>query len=868
MRVDSCNLPVHCMQECLSDDAPAVQAAGMDCVALLCEADLLEFYAAWRVVQAVQPSLPEHPLPAVAWVSMPLVANGASWRVRSPPPCSTLAPPCLQVRLLGSAALDAAVQPEPAAAIVDALWLAAASEEPQVGFSTVFACAAWRWLWARLQPVSSPVQVRCQAYASLASFSLETLEEAGALRPLGSFVELLQAEALHQQASPPAHASQSRRQQHAATQALAACEALVCAALEHEHAVRRRPGPAERAARHGPGSDATAAAHRLQTAVPKKLLGGSATALSEFLQRVHDLPAAAVLYLYAPPPPPAGSQAAVRQAAADYHSVLVEIAKQPLAAEAAAAAVEDACAAAEVLDAWAAFLRRLLAAGRAAQRQSKSEGQHDAAAAMQAWSALGKLLAEGAPAVSANAALAAAALCCSTRAPLPQLVAAVHGALSEASAPGSQCPAILQRAALCALGAMADALRWTVGEPAVRELLQSLEERLQSPARGAATADAACAATAIGIACRALSSPDALQGGDGSSAPSAAGQQLRRGIGSLLAALNALLPASGGSSSAAAAAAGLPTVLPPARPGSQAALPAVAIATATALNAADASFAQLLLPIVQPLRQLLSEAALPPAAPALSALLAAATAAAFRADAVASSDVSSALRMLLSLASTKPFGASAAAARSDGSLPGAAALAAARLTTSAVQHGFAASLPSESPSAVAQQILALVDAAGKLQHSLAAKRQAAAGLAVLLRAGAVEPGAAEGRLALAALERLACSDNDPRTRHACAQPLASLCYVARREGLTSSADGAAGAPSRRGLAQLAPDGALRPLLEALIEGRWTLSRESWPSCSLAVLLFCLCLLLCRHTVTPAASPPYLQPSRGRMPPPT
>jgi hypothetical protein len=33
---------------------------------------------------------------------------------------------------LGNAALDAAVQPEAAAAIIDALWLAAANEHPQV----------------------------------------------------------------------------------------------------------------------------------------------------------------------------------------------------------------------------------------------------------------------------------------------------------------------------------------------------------------------------------------------------------------------------------------------------------------------------------------------------------------------------------------------------------------------------------------------------------------------------------------------------------------------------------------------------------------------------------------------------------------
>ena len=43
-------------------------AAGLDCVALLCEADVLEFYAAWRVVHRALPRLPEHPAAAAAWV--------------------------------------------------------------------------------------------------------------------------------------------------------------------------------------------------------------------------------------------------------------------------------------------------------------------------------------------------------------------------------------------------------------------------------------------------------------------------------------------------------------------------------------------------------------------------------------------------------------------------------------------------------------------------------------------------------------------------------------------------------------------------------------------------------------------------------
>lgn len=75
------------MQECLADESPAVVAAGLDCVALLCEADVLEFYAAWRVVHRALPRLPEHPAAAAAWVRRSLPWQW--WRCR--PDCSAAA---------------------------------------------------------------------------------------------------------------------------------------------------------------------------------------------------------------------------------------------------------------------------------------------------------------------------------------------------------------------------------------------------------------------------------------------------------------------------------------------------------------------------------------------------------------------------------------------------------------------------------------------------------------------------------------------------------------------------------------------------------------------------------------------------------
>lgn len=80
-------------------------------------------------------------------------------------------------------------------------------------------------------------------------------------------------------------------------------------------------------------------------------------------------------------------------------------------------------------------------------------------------------------------------------------------------------------------------------------------------------------------------------------------------------------------------------------------------------------------------------------------------------------------------------------------------------------------------------------------------------------------------LPVAALEGLALSDPDPRVRRACTLPLAMLCHTVKRAGGLSgggAATAADGQGSHKGLAQLPADGALRPLLESLLEGRWVL----------------------------------------------
>ena len=84
--------------------------------------------------------------------------------------------------------------------------------------------------------------------------------------------------------------------------------------------------------------------------------------------------------------------------------------------------------------------------------------------------------------------------------------------------------------------------------------------------------------------------------------------------------------------------------------------------------------------------------------------------------------------------------------------------------------------------------------------------------------------------AVQALEALATRDSDPRSRKACAWPLAALCHRLRHqqaapEEAAAADGGVGGAPGpaplgAKGLAELPADGALRLLLGALLEGRW------------------------------------------------
>ncbi len=83
-------------QAAMEDADDAIACLGLAAIADLCAVDALDFYAAWRVVHQKLPRLPAGPLAATEWISM-----------------------------LQHGTLDALVQPERAAAIVQLLRQAA-----------------------------------------------------------------------------------------------------------------------------------------------------------------------------------------------------------------------------------------------------------------------------------------------------------------------------------------------------------------------------------------------------------------------------------------------------------------------------------------------------------------------------------------------------------------------------------------------------------------------------------------------------------------------------------------------------------------------------------------------------------------------
>lgn len=95
---------VHSIQDCMSDSNPEVAALGFDALAALCHDDAIDFYSAWKVVQRLYPTLPGFSnLLASKWVG-----------------------------LLAYGALDVAVVPDKAVAVVQLLWAATNHHSAQV----------------------------------------------------------------------------------------------------------------------------------------------------------------------------------------------------------------------------------------------------------------------------------------------------------------------------------------------------------------------------------------------------------------------------------------------------------------------------------------------------------------------------------------------------------------------------------------------------------------------------------------------------------------------------------------------------------------------------------------------------------------
>jgi len=64
------------MQEMLGDALDGVAGMGLECISLLCEADVLDFYSAWPVVVAHFPDLPHNrPILATRFTPPPLSSS-------------------------------------------------------------------------------------------------------------------------------------------------------------------------------------------------------------------------------------------------------------------------------------------------------------------------------------------------------------------------------------------------------------------------------------------------------------------------------------------------------------------------------------------------------------------------------------------------------------------------------------------------------------------------------------------------------------------------------------------------------------------------------------------------------------------------
>ncbi|KAK9839569.1 hypothetical protein WJX84_004141 [Apatococcus fuscideae] len=398
---------VSAIQAAMEDTDDAVSSLGLAAIADLCAVDALDFYAAWRVVHQRLPRLPAGPLAAAQWISM-----------------------------LQHGTLDALVQPERAAAIVELLRGAVKHSAPKV---------------------------RAAAYEALACWELELLEQLEVQQPLQQLVELLLWEE-----------DSTARQ---------ACAALVDKALAFEHTRRRRyqassstspakeqaPSAAPYVLPEGPQGEMLL---RLTKSLPHQLIqAGAGMSMQESSQ-------GAELFLWAPHPTRAPSsdpsvhtdpgQSAAAMALEAYNARFSELIKMKPHASGISYTFDVAS--------WSAFMSRWLAAAVAAAKVETPDGSSAGeAAAARLWDLIQSSASNQGASDISNCCLAGGALCTVLPARARRLTttitsflqARIHSQRSSAEVKGA---AAALAAAIPALPAVEDAARASATEA----LLQTL----------------------------------------------------------------------------------------------------------------------------------------------------------------------------------------------------------------------------------------------------------------------------------------------------------------------------------------------------------------------------------------------------------
>jgi len=455
---------IHSITECLETSAqenassidPEVQATGLECVAELCEADILDFYKAWKVVKPLVPTLPQHPVAAAAWL-----------------------------RVLASGGLDAAVYPEIAQGILKALWAAAS------GYDSV------------------PGWVRSQACASLANYDFVVLEENEILtQEMWEFAALLRTqqgrdnntitdvnlsacEELVVHVLRYEHAIRRRQQRGNVGKGSKGSKPTGGSSSRGRFPWSNRTRPALA----GVGG-VQGVMHKLVSTLPKALLGGGGRETKDLLRRIPDVTPLAVLLLWSPPPPGASQQAkktaavvAAKQAVAAYTSVFAEICKQNEAGFSFRSTFASNNS--DIFTAWACFIRRWVSAAKDAASgaaEAPSTPNERTAGAQAVWQVIKSSLesentnaSNSNVAVVSSAACAAAALASSIRPqPIKPIVEEVVAVLKQHAQQEVNGNISNHSAACTALGYCGNVARSILGLPAASATFDILQRHLEN----------------------------------------------------------------------------------------------------------------------------------------------------------------------------------------------------------------------------------------------------------------------------------------------------------------------------------------------------------------------------------------------------